>query len=253
MMSFWVVPREHVRVDPVLLRHDDVERQQPRRRRVDRHRRVHAVERDAVHQRVHVALVRDRHADLADLAPRELVIGVVAGLRREVEGDGEPGLALGQVAPVELVGPFRGRVAGVGPHHPGAIRAFETVLHVGIFAARATHRRHAPRQTARDLLLGGRRLAGRSGPAVVRGDAARRDRGRAPEGPAPDAYPLRPRGRRRARWCVAGRTSRSTSTSAARRTWPTRPSSSPPPPGCTAASRASTSCGARSCRSRRRT
>ena len=90
--------REHVRRDPVLLRRDDVERQQPRRRRVDRHRRVHLVERDAVQQRVHVALVRDRHADLADLAARELVVGVVAGLRRQVEGDREPGLALGQVA-----------------------------------------------------------------------------------------------------------------------------------------------------------
>ena len=43
---------------------------------------------------------------------------------------------------------------------------FETVLHAGIFAARATHRRHAPRKTARHLLLGGRRLAGRSGPAI---------------------------------------------------------------------------------------
>ena len=187
--------RQHRRRDPVLLRHDDVERQQPRRRRVDRHRRVHAIERDAVHQRVHVALVRDRHADLADLAPRELVIGVVARLRRQVERDGEPRLALRQVAPVELIGPLRGRVAGVGPHHPGTIRAFETVLHVGIFAARATHRRHAPGQGARDLLLGGRRLARRSGPPVLRGHAARRDRGRAPEGPAPDAYPLRPRRR----------------------------------------------------------
>ena len=75
---------------PVLLGGDDVERQQPRRRRVDRHRRVHLVERDAVQQRVHVALVRDRHADLADLAARELVVGVVARLRRQVERDESP-------------------------------------------------------------------------------------------------------------------------------------------------------------------
>ena len=87
MMSFWVVPWSAVAVDPVLLGGDDVERQQPRRRRVDRHRRVHPVERDPVQQRVHVALVRHRHADLADLAARQLVVGVVAGLRRQVERD----------------------------------------------------------------------------------------------------------------------------------------------------------------------
>ena len=129
MMSFWVVPWSTRRLDPVLLRHDDVERQQPRRRRVDRHRRVHAVERDAVHQRVHVALVRDRHADLADLAARELVIGVVARLRRQVEGDGEPRLALGQVAPVELIGPLRGGMARVGPHHPRAVGLGQAMAH----------------------------------------------------------------------------------------------------------------------------
>ncbi len=110
-------------VDAVLLGGDDVEREQPGRRRVDRHRRVHPVERDAVEQRVHVALVRDGHADLADLAARELVVGVVAGLRRQVEGDREAGLPLGEVAAVELVGLRGGRVAGVGPHHPGPVAA----------------------------------------------------------------------------------------------------------------------------------
>ncbi len=34
------------------------------------------------------------HADLADLAARELVVGVVAGLRRQVEGDRQARLAL---------------------------------------------------------------------------------------------------------------------------------------------------------------
>ena len=85
---------ERRRVEAVLLGDDDVERQQPRRRRVDRHRRVHLVERDAVEQRVHVALVGDRDADLADLAAGELVVGVVAGLGGQVEGDRQPGLAL---------------------------------------------------------------------------------------------------------------------------------------------------------------
>ena len=123
---------EHRGVDAVLLGGDDVERQQPRRGRVDRHRRVHPVERDAVEQRVHVALVRDRDADLADLAARQLVIGVVAGLRRQVERDREPRLPLGEVAAVERVGLRRRRVAGVRPHHPGLVGLGQAVAHAGI-------------------------------------------------------------------------------------------------------------------------
>ena len=74
-------PRERVAGDAVLLGGDDQQRQQPRGGRVDRHRRVHLVERDAVEEVVHVALVDDRDADLADLATGEGVVGVVAGLR----------------------------------------------------------------------------------------------------------------------------------------------------------------------------
>ena len=96
-------------LDPVLLGDGDVEAEQPGGGRVDRHRGVHLVERDPVEQLVHVALVGDRDADLADLAAGEDVVGVVAGLGGQVEGDREAGLALGQVAAVELVG-----AAGVG-------------------------------------------------------------------------------------------------------------------------------------------
>ena len=100
---------------------DDVERQQPRRGGVDRHRRVHLIERDRVDQRAHVADVGHRHADLADLAASELVVGVIAGLGREVERDRQAGLALPEVAAVQLVGAARVGVAGVGPDHPGPI------------------------------------------------------------------------------------------------------------------------------------
>ena len=79
-------------------------------------------------QRVHVGLVGDRHADLADLAAGELVVGVVAGLRRQVERHREAGLALGEVAPVERVGGLRGRMARVGAHHPGAVSLRKSVL-----------------------------------------------------------------------------------------------------------------------------
>ena len=111
-MSFWIVPVSAVRGRALLVGDGDVEREQPRGGGVDRHRRVHLVERNAGEQRAHVAQMRDRHADLADLAARQLVVGVVAGLGRQIEGDGQAGLALGEVLAVELVGLRRRRVAG---------------------------------------------------------------------------------------------------------------------------------------------
>ncbi len=68
-----------------------------------------------------VAEVGDGHADAADLAPGELVVGVVAGLRREVEGDGQARLPLGEVAAEEGVRLRGARVARVGAHHPGCV------------------------------------------------------------------------------------------------------------------------------------
>ena len=67
-MSFCVVPRSSADGDALLLGVRDVEREQPRRGGVDRHRRVHLAGRDAVEQGAHVAEVGDRDADLADLA-----------------------------------------------------------------------------------------------------------------------------------------------------------------------------------------
>ena len=121
MMSFWVVPLSAARSTPFSSATVDVEAEQPGGGGVDRHRGVHLVERDAVEERVHVALVGDRDADLADLAAGEDVVGVVAGLRRQVEGDREAGLALGEVAPVELVRAPGVGMPGVGAHHPGAV------------------------------------------------------------------------------------------------------------------------------------
>ena len=51
MMSFWIVPVSLARGAPCSSATRDVERQQPGRRRVDRHRGVHLAERDAVEQR----------------------------------------------------------------------------------------------------------------------------------------------------------------------------------------------------------
>ena len=64
-----------------------VEQQQQRRRGVDRHRRRHLVERDPVEQELHVRDRVDRDAGAPDLALGHRVVGVVAELGGEVEGD----------------------------------------------------------------------------------------------------------------------------------------------------------------------
>ena len=116
-------------VDPVLLADGDVERQQPGGGGVDRHRRVHDVERDVVEQEAHVAAVGDGHPDLAHLALGELVVGVVAGLRRQVERDRQARLALREVLAIQLVGGARAGVAGVRAHHPRLVALGETMAH----------------------------------------------------------------------------------------------------------------------------
>src|SRR5262249_22412643 len=101
----------------------DIEREQPGGRRVDGHRGVHLAERDLVEERAHVAQVGDRHADLADLALGERVIAVVAGLGRQIEGDRETGLTLGEVLAIERVRLVRRRMAGISAEDPGPVAA----------------------------------------------------------------------------------------------------------------------------------
>ena len=134
-MSFCVVPASAACGDALLVGEREVHAEQPHRGGVDRHRRVHLAERDAVEQRAHLAEVRDRHADLADLAARERCVGVVAGLGREVEGHRQPGLTLRQVRPVQLVRRARRRVPRVRPDQPGAVAL--------------GHRHHSPGSAAR--------------------------------------------------------------------------------------------------------
>ena len=108
-------------VGALLLGQRRIEREQPGCRGVDGHRGIHRVERDAREQAPHIAEMGDRYADLADLAARQRVVGIVAGLGRQVEGDREPGLALGEVAPVKLVGGRRRRMSGIGAEQPGLV------------------------------------------------------------------------------------------------------------------------------------
>ena len=60
----------------------------------------------------------NRHADLADLAARKLVIAVIAGLSRQIESDRKAGLAFLQIHPVERVGGGRGAMARIGADQP---------------------------------------------------------------------------------------------------------------------------------------
>ncbi len=105
----------------LLVRHRDVKREQPRGRRVDGHRGVHLGERDRVEQRAHVAEMADRHADLADLAARQHVIAIVAGLGRQIERDREAGLAPGEVFPIERVRLSGVRMPRIGAENPGLV------------------------------------------------------------------------------------------------------------------------------------
>ncbi len=108
-------------VRALLLRDHLVHRQQPHGGGVDGHGGVHLLQRDVLEQPSHVAEVSDGDPDPSDLAAGEDVVGVVAGLRREVERDREAGLALGEVASVELVGRLGRGVPGVRPHQPRTI------------------------------------------------------------------------------------------------------------------------------------
>ena len=119
-MSFWVVPADPVPRDALGLGGGDVERQQDRRRGVDRHRGADLAERQPVEQDRHVGKAADRHADPADLALRRRRVRVVAHLRRQVEGHRQPGLALLEQVAEAAVGLLGGGEARVLAHRPEA-------------------------------------------------------------------------------------------------------------------------------------
>ena len=87
----------------LLLRRHDVEREHRQHGAVHRHRHRHAVQRDAVEQLAHVVDRVDRDARHADIACDARVVGVVAAVGGQVEGDRKALLACGEVAPVEGV------------------------------------------------------------------------------------------------------------------------------------------------------
>ena len=89
-----------------------------------------------VEQRAHVVDRIDGDAGHADIAGHARMIGIVAAMGGEVEGDGDALLAGGEVAPIEGVGILGGGEAGILPDGPGPLH-----IHGGVGAAQI--RRHA--------------------------------------------------------------------------------------------------------------
>ncbi len=108
---------------PLFLRSNNIKRQQPGRRRIDRHRGVHLRKLDAGEKSPHVAQMGDRHADLTDFAARQHMIWIIAGLGRQIERHGKAGLAFGEIGPVKRVRLFRRRMAGIGAKQPRRVAA----------------------------------------------------------------------------------------------------------------------------------
>ena len=122
---------ERLAGDALLGRRELVTEEEERGGRVDRHRGRHPVERQPREQTLHVVDGVDRDARAPDLAVGDGIVGVVAELRREVEGDREAGLPpLQEVveARVRLLG---GAEPGVLAHRPGT-----AAVHIRVRAAR---------------------------------------------------------------------------------------------------------------------
>ncbi len=121
----------------LLLAGDDEEGEHRQHRAVHGHRHGHLLQRNAGEQRAHVVDGIDGDARHADVAAHARMVAVVAAVGGEVEGDREALLAGGDVAPVEGVGIFRRREAGILAHGPrlrrvhGRVWAAQVGRHAG--------------------------------------------------------------------------------------------------------------------------
>ncbi len=112
-------PGELLGLDALLGGRGHVERHHGEHGPVHGHGHRHPVQRDAVEELTHVEDRVDRHARHADVPGDAGVVGVVPAVGRQVEGDREPLLPGGEVAPVEGVRLLRRREPGVLAHRPG--------------------------------------------------------------------------------------------------------------------------------------
>ena len=93
----------------------------------------------------------DRHAHLAHFALRHRVVGVVADLRRQVEGHRQAGLPLLQQVTVARVGILGGGEAGVLAHRPEppAVHRRLDAARERVLARRPSHGRRVVRRVVR--------------------------------------------------------------------------------------------------------
>ena len=129
--------RELFRIDALLFRRNDVERENGQHGSVHRHRNAHLVERDAVEKDAHVLDGVDGDTGHADIARNAWVVGVVSAVGGQVEGDRQSLLPSGEVPAIECVALLGSREARVLPNGPRP-----THVHRGI---RAAQERRQPR------------------------------------------------------------------------------------------------------------
>ena len=119
-ISFWTVPESLREVRALLLRHREIQRQQNGRGGVDGHGSGHPLERNAREKGFHVLQRINRHADAAHLTARQGMIGIETDLGGQIEGHGQPCLALGEQVTETRVRLLGRSEAGVLAHCPQA-------------------------------------------------------------------------------------------------------------------------------------
>ncbi len=107
-----------------------IQREQNNGGGVDRHRRRHLAQRDAVKQRRHVVDGVNRHTNTAHFPCGHRMVGVVAHLRGKIEGDAQAADTLREQVAVACIGLCRRPEAGVLAHRPQA-----PPIHRGLNAA----------------------------------------------------------------------------------------------------------------------
>ena len=110
--------RQFRAVDAVTIGDRDVHGEQDDRRRVNRHRRRDAIERDAVEERRHVVERIDGDADAPHFAGGQRVVRVVAHLCGQIERDAQSGHALREEVSIPAIRLCGRAEAGVLAHRP---------------------------------------------------------------------------------------------------------------------------------------
>ena len=143
-MSFWTVPESLRRSAPWRSRDQHVEAQQNRRGGIDGHRRGDVGQPNAIEEPLHVGERADGDAHASHFAGRQRMVGIHAHLRRQIEGDREPGDALRQQIAIAAVALFGGSEAGVLAHgpEPAAVHVRIDAAGEGVLAGQFAGRAH---------------------------------------------------------------------------------------------------------------